>query len=152
MDRLYCGTHNLWLPRSSFYEGSVRAGESRCKQCNGAARLLRRQQDPVLWLQWKLYQYERKRNAAAPYPERAFVECILRQFGGRSALSHASSNLCIVRYFPDLPLSVYPWNAVLVTAPEARALPRRLLALRQSAFPASIQETMHYHATSQAGA
>ncbi len=142
MEVFYCGgTHRALLPRSHFFPGSLRAGETRCKQCNTAARLQRRRSDPVRWLQLKLYQYERKRCAPSPYPSRALIESLLMRYPRKGSVDPYT--LCVVRFYPDLPVSEYPWNAVLLTAAEARCLPRAPVSRRLTAFPAALQREMH---------
>lgn len=135
----YCGgAHCAWLPADHFYPGSLRAGETRCKRCNSAARKARRRADPVRLLQWKLYHAERRRGVGRAYPSLETIGAIWRRFHGRSAISGVSDQpLCIVRYDPSLPASSS--NAVLVTASEARSLARKRLA-----FPAVVHQLLEW--------
>lgn len=141
---LYCRNHQAYLPSESFYPASARCGESRCKPCNNRARLERRKADPLRWLQWKLYRSERARQQKHPvvFPKMDSIQQIYQRYHGRSALSSSSSNLCIVRFYSDLPIGEHPWNAVLVTSQEARQLPRSPCK-RAAAFPHALQQAMH---------
>lgn len=138
----YC-TQCGWLPRSAFYPGSLRAGETRCKHCNSRARRQRRRGDPIQRLQWKIYLYERKHRAPHPYPSRTAVEALVQ----RSTHTADHRDVCAVRYFEQLPLSECPWNAVLLTTGQARRLPRDAPA-RCRAFPPHIQAEMASQASS----
>ncbi len=144
--QVYCSGHGMWLPKASFYDGSLRAGESRCKLCNGKTRRDRRRRDVLTKLQWKLYQTEYRKGGK--YPSAAFVKSIFDRYCGKSALdptfvggAGGDDDLCVVRYYADLPLDVCPWNAVLVTCSQARHLPRSPLK-RETVFPPDLQQEM----------
>src|SRR3990167_3707389 len=137
MEEAYCSGHQSWLPQSHFYHSSLKAGETRCKQCNCSARRERRRQHPLQRLQWKMYQMEHKRGGR--YPTMDEVKSIVERFKGS-----LHQDLCIVRYFPDLALDTCPWNAVLVTTSQARRLPRDM-EKRMHRFPIEIQREMMKH-------
>ena len=119
----YCSGHQADMDPASFYESSLRVGETRCKGCNGRARLERRRRDPLKWLHWKTGRAERGRGATEA-PSMTDVEAIVKRFGNTSAFLNGTGPLCIVRYDPDIALSCCPWNGVLVTAEQAQRLPR----------------------------
>ena len=50
------------------------------------------------------------------------MQHILDMYAGKSVLSGDTLSLCITRYYSDLPLHLYPWNALLVTSAEARLI------------------------------
>ena len=151
MEAYYCSGHQAWLARDSFYPASLAAGETRCKRCNGQSRRERRERDPLRRLQWKIYQMEQRRGGS--YPSLALVKAIVARFKGQSVLGGGGGgddDLCAVRYFAGLPLHRCPWNAVLVTAAQARHLPRRERE-RQRRFPAWVQEEMTAQQQQQEG-
>lgn len=124
----YCSIHKEYFPESSFYPSSIRNGETRCKQCNNKQRELRRKQDPIQLLCWKMYQSEHRYGVKNAYPTKEEVERIVERCGGKSVLElklgETAGELCIVRMDPDLPLKQYPENAVLVTSKQSQRLPR----------------------------
>ena len=69
-------------------------------------------------IRWQSYQRERELLSAA------LVHALLAQFGYQSMASRSRRQLCLVRYFDDLPLCAHPWNAMLVTRSEALPLAR----------------------------
>jgi hypothetical protein len=137
---MYCGGHEAYLPLSCFYTGSISAGETRCKACNGKARQKRRRQDPLQWLRWKMYQSEHRKGGS--YPSVHLVHEIVERFCGVSAIDGSrEESMCIVRYFVDLPLHEHPWNGVLVTSQQARQLARSD-EKRGAVFPEHFQAEM----------
>jgi hypothetical protein len=66
--------------------------------------------------------YQRERKLGGAYPSAEFVQGILETYGGKSMISGDTSSLCITRYYSDMPLHLYPWNALLVTSAEARLI------------------------------
>jgi hypothetical protein len=59
-------------------------------------------------------------------------------------------NLCVVRFYANLPLSLHPWNGVLVTTAQARHLPKTN-AKRELAFPFDLQREMEQRLTMNMG-
>lgn len=135
----FCSGHGTYLPRSRFYPASIKAGETRCKKCNGKWRQRCRNADPLHRLQWKMYRTEHRRGGT--YPSLNTVRDIITRYDGCSALSGKDGDLTIVRYFLSLSLDAYPWNAVIVTTQEARRLPKNQ-DRRQLMFPVDVQERM----------
>jgi hypothetical protein len=138
---LFCSGHNQYLPSSSFYTASIKAKESRCKQCNTHFRTDRRKRNPLAQIQHKLYFTEHKRGGC--YPSIAFIKSIVDRYHAKSAIDGTiqEENLCVVRFYSDLPLSQYPWNAVLITTTQARHLPKTP-GKRELAFPGDLQMEM----------
>ena len=137
----YCSIHKTWLPKKDFYQGSLKARESRCKKCNQAQRWKRRRDNTIGRLQWNLYQRERQKGGL--YPSKPFIQSVLNQYHGKSVLSGTQDCLSIVRYYNDLPLHQYPWNAILVTTKEAKKLGKQgENEGKYSQFPPSIQSQM----------
>ncbi len=144
MDSLFCSGHNQLLPLSSFYPSSIKSKESRCKECNTRFRTHRRQTNTLSRLQHKLYHTEHNRGGA--YPSKEFIQSVLKRYDSKSAIpvtggGNGDENLCIVRFFSDLPLSQHPWNAVLLTTSQARHLPKTP-GKRELAFPEELQKDM----------
>lgn len=138
----YCSTHAAWLPVDQFYPASLRTKESRCKACNRRQRAQRRVSSPLRRLHWHMYQAERRRrDSGGVWPTLQVAEAVWARHQGRSVIDGSSLDLCIVRFYPDLPLGLHPWNAVLVTLHQARRLPRRP-GMRVASFPASLQRVM----------
>jgi hypothetical protein len=139
MSLLYCSGHSQLLPAYCFYNASIKARESRCKECNAKQRTARRKNNPLAKLQCKLYQTEHKRGGT--YPSTTLIKSIVNRYNGKSAIDGVDENLCVVRFYADLPLSIYPWNAVLVTTSQARHLPKTVIK-RELAFPYDLQREM----------
>lgn len=64
---------------------------------------------------------------------------IVKRFKGKSAIDGEKVNLCIARYYAELAITTHPWNGVLVTTEQARALARNQ-GKRNLAFPKGLQE------------
>ncbi len=146
---VYCSGHGANLERAQFYAASLRAGESRCKRCNGRARHARRKRDPLRRLQWRMYQAELRRSPQGAFSSAEAVRALGERYEWRSAIPAADDNddddddnekeLCVVRFYADLPLHAHPWNAVPVTMAQARHLPRAGEAKRREAhFPPAL--------------
>lgn len=120
----YCGGHDEYLARENFYKASLRAGETRCKECSNKERYRRRKEDPLKWLQWKVYSSERRLGSKSPYPNLQTIKSIVERCGNKSVLGDGEGNLCIVRVDLDVSFAENPQNAVLVTSKQASRLPR----------------------------
>jgi hypothetical protein len=109
------------------------------------ARAQQRKKHPAKWLQWKMYCAEHRRcgKEKRAYPPLSLVNTILQRYHGQSVIPHNddSNTLCVVRYYPHLPLLQYPWNAVLLTSYQARKLPRKREE-RARYFPVGLQREM----------
>jgi hypothetical protein len=136
---LYCSGHDRLLPIHCFYTGSIKAREARCKECNSKARGARRKRNPLAKLQYKLYQTEYKRGGT--YPSVELIKLIVDRYNGKSVIDKNDENLCVVRFYANLPVSLHPWNGVLVTTAQARHLPKSVVK-RELAFPFDLQREM----------
>lgn len=140
METFYCGGHKEYLPREKFFEASLKCGETRCRKCSNKERTKRRREDPMRWLQFKMYRTEHRLQSKDAYPTIETVQEIFERYEGRSVLGdEEGGELCIVRIDSDLPLSDHPLNAALVTSKQAQSLPRKR-EKRIMAFPKNIRD------------
>lgn len=86
--------------------------------------------DPLREIQWDLYRHEHLLNDQQ-YPQLELVASIISRYRGTCVVTGIQTNLCIVRFFPDLPICTFPWNAVLVAR-----------SLIQPAFPDWLAQDM----------
>ncbi len=75
------------------------------------------------------------------------VRAVYERHNKRSAIFEANEGeeeeLSAVRYFPDLPIQEFPWNAVLLTAQQSKQLPRgEDMRKRAKCFPPKLRAEM----------
>ena len=128
MGGIVCYKCKSSFPRSEYYKCHLKRGVLCCKSCWKERR-------PLVQ---KIADRLRKRDRIPPKT----IEKILDDYDYSSAISQSCADLTIVRYYVDLSLTEHPWNAVVVTSPEARKLPRKRQILRNKLFSKELQEKM----------